>query len=90
MTVSGQASAAGRDHDGRRHCALNGVSGLTLIEVSGEDGEGAVMTTLEIVPKKKLELSAEETAAKELVRLGPRTEPVPERAGGAQAVHQET
>ena len=33
-------------------------------------GEGAVMTTLEIVPKKsKPEPSAEETAAKELVRL---------------------
>src|SRR3979490_502339 len=33
-------------------------------------GEGAVMTTLEIVPKKsKPEASAEELAAKELVRL---------------------
>jgi putative transposase len=32
-------------------------------------GEGAVMTTLDVVPKKKPEPSAEETAAKELVRL---------------------
>ena len=32
-------------------------------------GEGAVMTTLDVVPKKKAGPSAEETAAKELVRL---------------------
>jgi len=37
----------------------------TLTEISGE---GAVMTTLGVVPKKKPEPSAEETAAKELVR----------------------
>ena len=37
-----------------------------LIEVSGK---GAVMTTLDVVPKKKPEPSAEETAAKELVRI---------------------
>ena len=32
-------------------------------------GEGAVMTTLDVVPKKKAGPSAEETAAKKLVRL---------------------
>jgi hypothetical protein len=36
------------------------------LEVSGK---GAVMTTLDVVPKKMPEPSVEETAAKDLVRL---------------------
>jgi putative transposase len=49
-------------------CALNGVSGSTRRREPG--GKGAVMTTtLDAVKSKKQDPSAEETAAKELVRL---------------------
>lgn len=50
-----------------RDCRVNGVfRPNALIKISGE---GAVMATLDVVPKKKPEPSAEELAAKEWVRL---------------------
>src|SRR5277367_3899130 len=54
--------------DTTRDCGFNGVSGLTRQAILGE--EGAVMTTLDDVTKKKpAEQSAEQRAAAELVRL---------------------
>ena len=75
--VAGSRRCEGRGPSGGLAASLTAAAGGlsqqrcfspdALAEVSGE---GAVMTTLDVVPKKKPEPSAEETAAKELVRLG--------------------